>query len=80
MSRVAPFSDGSPVWHMHPIMFLDAIKCGGYDFSTRAGTIRAIIEESRKQGFSLNSQIAYILATVKRETGDTFQPVKEGDW
>ena len=25
MSRVAPFSDGSPVWHMHPIMFLDAI-------------------------------------------------------
>lgn len=26
MSRVAPFSDGSPVWHMHPIMFLDAIK------------------------------------------------------
>jgi len=67
-------------WHMHPLVFLDAIKCGRYDFSTRAGTIRAIIEESRKQGFSLNSQIAYILATVKRETGDTFQPVREGDW
>ncbi|MBS0849870.1 glycoside hydrolase family 19 protein [Citrobacter sp. JGM124] len=67
-------------WHMHPLVFLDAIKCEGYDFSTRAGTIRAIIEESRKQGFSLNSQIAYILATVKRETGDTFQPVREGDW
>lgn len=67
-------------WHMHPLVFLDAIKCRGYDFSTRAGTIRAIIEESRKQGLSLNSQIAYILATVKRETGDTFQPVREGDW
>ncbi|XTZ36911.1 hypothetical protein ACQYRI_13010 [Salmonella enterica] len=67
-------------WHLHPLVFLDAIKCRGYDFSTRAGTIRAIIEESRKQGFSINSQIAYILATVKRETGDTFQPVREGDW
>jgi hypothetical protein len=67
-------------WYMHPIVFLDAIKCDGYDFSTRAGTIRAIIEESRKQGFRLNSQVAYILATVKRETGDMFQPVREGDW
>lgn len=80
MSQVPEFSRGEPVWHMHPVVFLDAIKCRGYDFSTRAGTIRAIIEESRKQGLSLNSQIAYILATVKRETGDTFQPVREGDW
>lgn len=78
MYRVAGMVENP--WHMHPLVFLDAIKCGGYDFSTRAGTIRAIIEESRKQGFSLNSQIAYILATVKRETGDTFQPVREGDW
>ncbi|EKS6646108.1 hypothetical protein QCD58_005061 [Enterobacter hormaechei] len=80
MSQVPAFSGDEAVWHMHPLVFLDAIKCRGYDFSTRAGTIRAIIEESRKQGFSLNSQIAYILATVKRETGDTFQPVREGDW
>ncbi|MGK3143636.1 hypothetical protein [Pantoea sp. C2G6] len=78
MYRVAGMVENP--WHMHPLVFLDAIKCGGYNFSTRAGTIRAIIEESRKQGFSLNSQIAYILATVKRETGDTFQPVREGDW
>ncbi|TGB52644.1 hypothetical protein CRT22_24545 [Escherichia sp. E5028] len=78
MYRVAGMVENP--WHMHPLVFLDAIKCRGYDFSTRAGTIRAIIEESRKQGFSLNSQIAYILATVKRETGDTFQPVREGDW
>ncbi|MDQ1212479.1 glycoside hydrolase family 19 protein [Pantoea anthophila] len=61
-------------------MFLDAIKVNEYDFSTRESTIHAIIEESRKQGLNLHSQIAYILATVKRETGDTFQPVREGDW
>lgn len=71
---------GPSLWHMHPIVFLDALKSGGYDFSTREGTVRAIIEESRKQGFTLNSQLAYILATVKRETGDTFKPVREGDW
>lgn len=80
MSQVPPFDEGKPVWHMHPVKFLDALKSGGYDFSTREGTIRAIIEESRKQGFTLNSQLAYILATVKRETGDTFKPVREGDW
>ena len=68
------------LWHMHPIMFLDAIKNEEYDFSTREGTIKAIITESKKQGFMLNTQIAYILATVKRETGDTFKPVREGDW
>ncbi|NIL22158.1 carboxypeptidase [Yersinia mollaretii] len=32
------------------------------------------------QGITLNTQIAYVLATVKRETGNTFKPVKEGDW
>jgi hypothetical protein len=25
MEHVAPFSSGEPVWHMHPVMFLDAI-------------------------------------------------------
>lgn len=80
MSQVPAFSSGGAVWHMHPVVFIDAIKGNEYDFSTKEGTIKAIIEESRKQGFSLNSQIAYILATVKRETGDTFQPVREGNW
>lgn len=80
MSQVPAFSSGAAVWHMHPVVFLDAIKSDEYDFSTREGTIKAIIMESRKQGFNLNSQIAYILATVKRETGDTFQPVREGNW
>ncbi|MDK9606323.1 hypothetical protein [Lelliottia wanjuensis] len=80
MSQVPPFDKGQAVWHMHPVVFLDAIKSDKYDFSTKERTIKAIIEEARKQGFNLNSQVAYILATVKRETGDTFKPVREGDW
>lgn len=80
MKQVPEIRSSEALWHMHPIVFLDAIKVNEYDFSTREGTIHAIIEESRKQGLNLHSQIAYILATVKRETGDTFQPVREGDW
>ncbi|MEJ5329018.1 MAG: SH3 domain-containing protein [Desulfobaccales bacterium] len=48
-----------------------------YDFSTREGTIAAIIAECRKQGLSLPAQIAYVLATVEWETGGTFQPIHE---
>lgn len=80
MKEVPEIRSGEALWHMHPIVFLDAIKADEYDFSTRESTIRAIVAESRKQGFFLNTQVAYILATVKRETGDTFRPVREGDW
>ncbi|EKQ4521956.1 hypothetical protein P5L48_001045 [Escherichia coli] len=71
---------GPSLWHMHPIMFLGKLLFSEYDFSTKAGTIHAIITECKKQGITLNTQIAYVLATVKRETGDTFQPVREGNW
>ncbi|CNK73378.1 Phage-related lysozyme (muraminidase) [Yersinia mollaretii] len=80
MSKVPPFMEGKPVWHFHPLEFLEAIRQENYDFSTREGTIHAIISECRIQGITLNTQIAYVLATVKRETGNTFKPVKEGDW
>ena len=80
MKDVREIRSSEAFWHMHPVVFLDAIKADEYDFSTRESTIRAIVAESRKQGFSLNTQVAYILATVKRETGDTFRPVREGDW
>ncbi|EOL8878636.1 hypothetical protein ACM9PQ_003268 [Enterobacter mori] len=80
MRDVPEIRSSEALWHMHPVVFLDAIKADEYDFSTRESTIRAIVAESRKQGFSLNTQVAYILATVKRETGDTFRPVREGDW
>lgn len=53
---------------------------GSYDFSTREGTIKAFISECRKQGITLNTQIAYILATVEHETANTFKPVKEAFW
>jgi hypothetical protein len=53
---------------------------GGYDFSTREGTIEAIAAECRKQGLGLPAQIAYVLATTEWETGRTFKPVKEAYW
>lgn len=51
-----------------------------YDFSTKEGTIAAIIAECRKQGLSLPAQIAYVLATVEWETARTFKPVREAFW
>ncbi len=38
-----------------------------------------IINECKKNGF-INTQIAYVLATVKHETNGTFKPVKEAYW
>lgn len=50
------------------------------DFSTRQGSIDAIIDECKKQGLTLNTQIAYVLATVEHETGGTFKPVYEAHY
>lgn len=43
----------------------------------RAGTVSSIQNECLRQGVTMLEQIAYVLATVQHETGDTFQPVKE---
>ena len=51
-----------------------------YDFSSKEGTVKAFISECRKQGLALNTQIAYILATVEHETANTFKPVTEAFW
>ena len=40
----------------------------------------AIVRECKRQGLTLNSQIAYVLATVQHETNDTFKPVREAYW
>lgn len=80
MPEVTTEKLGPFLWHMHPVMFLSCFSLYEYDFSTRSGVIHAIIAECKKQGIKLNTQIAYVLATVKRETGDTFQPVREGNW
>ncbi len=51
-----------------------------YDFTTVAGTKAAIKQECQLQGIGLNTQIAYVLATVEWETAKTFKPVKEAFW
>lgn len=50
------------------------------DFSTREGTIEAIINECEAQGLRFLPQIAYVLATVQHEANNTFKPVKEAYW
>lgn len=50
------------------------------DFSTEEGTINAIKRECHAQDIALNTQIAYVLATVKWETAQTFKPVREAFW
>ncbi|WP_147443315.1 peptidoglycan-binding protein [Corallococcus sp. AB011P] len=44
------------------------------------GTVRAIREECIRQGVKLPTQIAYVLATVEHETGDTFKPIEEASY
>jgi predicted chitinase len=51
-----------------------------HDFSTKQGTQKAIIHECKRRGLLLNSQIAYVLATVEHETAFTFKPVEEAFW
>jgi predicted chitinase len=48
--------------------------------STKQGTQKAIISECIKQGLTLKTQMAYVLATVEHETANTFKPVREAFW
>lgn len=48
-----------------------------HDPSTKQGTQKAIIHECKRRGLTLNSQIAYVLATVEHETANSFKPVEE---
>jgi predicted chitinase len=52
----------------------------GWDYSTRAGTVAAIEAECIRQGLTLKTQIAYVLATTEHETNNTFRPVCEAYW
>lgn len=51
-----------------------------HDFSTKEGTIEAIKSECKAQDIGLNTQIAYVLATVQWETAQKFKPVREAFW
>lgn len=48
--------------------------------SSKKDVQRAIVRECKRQGLTLNSQIAYVLATVQHETNETFKPVREAYW
>ena len=48
-----------------------------HDFKTKQGTITAIRDECDRQGLTLPSQKAYVLATVEHETARTFTPLIE---
>ncbi|WP_159992759.1 peptidoglycan-binding domain-containing protein [Roseomonas sp. 18066] len=50
---------------------------GDPDFSTRDGTIAAIIAACGRHRLTLPQQIAYVLATVEHETNRSFMPVRE---
>jgi len=52
----------------------------GHDFTTIEGTIEAIKAGCIAQDIGLNTQIAYVLATTKWETAQTFKPVREAFW
>ncbi len=52
----------------------------GYKFNTKDDTVKSIAAECRRQGIGLDTQIAYVIATVEWETGNTFKPVKEAYW
>lgn len=51
-----------------------------HDFTTKEGTIEAIMWECNGQEINFKTQIAYVLATVEWETARTFKPVREAFW
>lgn len=50
------------------------------DFSDEKGTIEAIKRKCLALDVGLKTQIAYVLATAKWETNQTFKPVREAYW
>jgi peptidoglycan hydrolase-like protein with peptidoglycan-binding domain len=43
----------------------------------RDNLTRAVIREGRKHGLTLQTQIAYVMATVQHEVAGTYKPIKE---
>lgn len=72
---------GEPGWiGVSTVTALKKQNATNHDFSTKDGTVKAIISECKKQGLNLKNQIAYVLATTEWETANTFKPVKEAYW
>ena len=43
----------------------------------RDNLVRAVIKEGRKHGLKLQTQIAYVMATVQHEVAGTYKPIRE---
>ncbi|WP_185749329.1 glycoside hydrolase family 73 protein [Pantoea dispersa] len=70
MSQVPEFSSGEPVWHMHPIVFLDALKINlntkklvGKEF------VRFVFDEAKKNEAESHVPAAITTAQAILETG-----------
>jgi len=52
-------------------------RVGNVQPQSRSEAQQAIISECRRLGMTMNTQIAYVLATTEHETANTFMPVEE---
>jgi predicted chitinase len=66
-----------PASYKQLIDAVDKNKSVPHDFSTKEGTVKAIRFECDRQGLTLTTQKAYVLATVQHETANTFKPIAE---
>jgi len=65
------------------LLRLDTLKLENEKLATSSSkkdVQSAIVQECKRQGLTLSSQIAYVLATVQHETNNTFKPVREAYW
>lgn len=84
MSKVDGFSSGAPVWHMHPVVFLDAIKTVESGFITLEMVLAANLGKNEPQckevlpylnkyadayGMKDKKEIAHFLSQIGHESG-----------
>jgi predicted chitinase len=84
MSKVDGFSSGAPVWHMHPVTFLDAIKTVESGFITLEMVLAANLGKNEPQckevlpylnkyadayGMKDKKEIAHFLSQIGHESG-----------
>jgi len=84
MSKVDEFSSGEPVWHMHPVTFLDAIKTVESGFITLEMVLAANLGKNEPQckevlpylnkyadayGMKDKKEIAHFLSQIGHESG-----------
>ncbi|MCE1948304.1 EF-hand domain-containing protein [Enterobacter hormaechei] len=75
MSEVSPFNNGEPVWHFHPVVFLDAIytKYRGWAHSSFADLLGSV--ESQNDYTAFNVHVTYRAHFNTNLTSMTIQDV-----